>query len=537
MSRRLWVAALIVLAASSACSGGSGGSRQQSGTAASSSSLPAGTLRVLAGSELKDIEPLLSDLRTATGVNLKLDYTGTLDGADKLINGAQYDLAWFSSANYLSLLTRNGGTGRPLASERIMLSPVVLGVKQSVATRLGWTGSKPVTWADIATAAKAGRLKYGMANPAASNSGFSALIGVASAFAGTGEALRTKDINTAKLTDFFSGQALTAGSSGWLSDAYVGAQDQLDGLINYESVLLSLNTGGKLREPLKLIYPSEGIVTADYPLLLMNSAKRAEYERVVAWLRTPAVQRRLMDTTGRRPAVSTVPLQGRFGTQVLVETPFPANRAVVDALLYAYLDKVSKPAHTIYVLDTSGSMGGSRIASLRAAFANLAGADTSLTGKFSRFRKRERVTLIPFSSTVGDKHDLTIDGTTPNSAGLRDVRTYVDGLDTGGGTGIFSALQRAYQVVSDDATADHGYYVSVVLMTDGENNAGISADDFVSWYHALPEQVRTTKTFAIRFGEADPAKLQQITTATGGEMFDATDSSLQSAFKEIRGYQ
>ena len=41
-------------------------------------------------------------------------------------------------------------------------------------------------------------------------------------------------------------------------------------MINYESVLLSLNASGKLHEPLDLIYPSEGIVTADYPLLLLN---------------------------------------------------------------------------------------------------------------------------------------------------------------------------------------------------------------------------------------------------------------------------
>ena len=30
-------------------------------------------------------------------------------------------------------------------------------------------------------------------------------------------------------------------------------QDRLDGLINYESILLSLNRGGQLREPLALI--------------------------------------------------------------------------------------------------------------------------------------------------------------------------------------------------------------------------------------------------------------------------------------------
>jgi len=539
-ARRAWAVAipLIVLLAATGCiSISSGGSGSTSGRGETSATLPPGTLRVLAGSELKDVEPLLGDLRAATGVNLHFDYTGTLDGAERLTSGDQYDLAWFSSARYLMLLTEQGGRGRPVASERIMLSPVVLGVKRSVAGRFGWTGSKPVTWSDIAAKAKSGQLRYGMTNPAASNSGFAALVGVASAFAGTGGALQTKDIDTARLTGFFSGQALTAGSSGWLADAYVGAQDRLDGLINYESVLLGLNAGGKLHEPLQLIYPKEGIVTADYPLLLMNTAKRAEYDKVVGWLRSPDVQRRLMSTTARRPAVASVPADRRFGTQVLVEVPFPASRAVVDQLLVAYLDKLSKPAHTIYVLDTSGSMEGDRIASLRSAFANLAGADTSLSGRFARFRKRERVTILPFSDQAGERRDFTVDATTPDSASLADIRRYVDSLQPEGGTAIFTALQQAYQAVAHDAAADRGYYTSVVLMTDGENKSGLTVDDFLSWQQSLPEDTRAVKTFAIRFGEADAGELRRVADASGGRLFDASSGALQDAFKEIRGYQ
>jgi Ca-activated chloride channel family protein len=45
------------------------------------------------------------------------------------------------------------------------------------------------------------------------------------------------------------------------------------------------------------------------------------------------------------------------------------------------------------------------------------------------------------------------------------------------------------------------------------------------------------KTFAIQFGEADPAELQRIVQATAGARFDANRSSLAAAFKEIRGYQ
>src|SRR5690349_24944210 len=179
--------------------------------AACTSSQPAAdtshTLTVLAGSELKDLAPLLPGLQQSTGYQLSLKYTGSLDGAQAIVDGSdRSDLAWFSSGNYLTLL--QGTSGRIIAQQPIMLSPVAIGVKHSVAQSLGWSGSKPVTWADIANAAKAGNFHFAMTNPAASNSGFVALVGVASAFAGNGNSLDSNTINVSKLKDFFSGQVL-----------------------------------------------------------------------------------------------------------------------------------------------------------------------------------------------------------------------------------------------------------------------------------------------------------------------------------------
>jgi ABC-type molybdate transport system substrate-binding protein len=63
------------------------------------------TLKVIAGSELKDIEPMLTTIKAKTGVQLQIDYLGTLDGAEKIVSQQDpYDLAWFSHAKYLSLL-------------------------------------------------------------------------------------------------------------------------------------------------------------------------------------------------------------------------------------------------------------------------------------------------------------------------------------------------------------------------------------------------------------------------------------------------
>jgi len=128
----------------------------------------ANTMTVLAGSELKDIEPLLDEIERGTGMRLEFEYVGTLNGAESLLAGAEYDLAWFSHARYLNLLLEN--IGMIATQEKTMLSPVVMGVKQSVAQEFGWVDNPNVTWQDIADKSSSGELQFAMTNPAASNS-------------------------------------------------------------------------------------------------------------------------------------------------------------------------------------------------------------------------------------------------------------------------------------------------------------------------------------------------------------------------------
>src|SRR5262249_34091458 len=178
-------------------------------------------------------------------------------------------------------------------------------------------------WRDVATAAKDGKLRFAMTNPSASNSGFTALLGVASAFAGSADAVSSKDVD-GRLKELFAGQKLTAGSSGWLADAYVSHQDTLDGMINYESVLLSLNGSGKLHDPLRLIYPAEGIVTANYPLLLLNDKKKDDYDKLVAYLTSADFQKLITKDTLRRPVTAGVQPGPPLPPQPPVEVPVPA---------------------------------------------------------------------------------------------------------------------------------------------------------------------------------------------------------------------
>jgi Ca-activated chloride channel family protein len=525
------LAALTGLAALFACalagcgSGGSGTSGDASPAAAD-----AQTLNVIAGSELHDLEPYLDQIQAKTGVRLALTYSGTLAGIDRIRGGEAFDAAWFANARYLLL---QDDKHRVKAQERIMLSPVILGVKESKAKAFGWTGPG-VTWKAIAAKAGSGEFRFAMTNPASSNSGFSAVIAVASALAGTADALRASDVDAGKLRAFFRGQTLTAGSSGWLADAYVRQQDDLDGMINYEASLLALNRSGKLKEPFTLIYPKEGVVTADYPLLLLDESKRDAYEKVVAYLTSADFQRTIVDQTFRRPVNPSVKATG-ISTAFVNEVAFPSTAAAVDGILLRYLNDNRVPAHSFYVIDTSGSMEGDRIEGVRSALDTLAGSDTSLTGKFARFDDREKITLISFSSQVTQPLDLEMHGS-DDAATLTAVRNYAAALNADGSTAIYCALESALDDAARARATDGGRYDSIVLMTDGENNRCDSEDDFARKYRMLPARDRI-KIFPILFGEGDPGELQRLADLTGGRLFDAKTESLASVFKEIRGYQ
>lgn len=524
----------MVCALVAACSPGS----DPSATGADDALL-ANAFTILAGSELKDVDAQLGEeIRKATGLDVRFSYAGTLDAIDRLNAGESFDAVWVSHGKYLAM--NPDLKSRIVAQEKIMLSPVILGVKRSKAEALGWDRQDP-TWKDIADAAGAGTFTFGMTNPTASNTGFTALVGIAAALASNPDALTAADVANPALKTFFQGQRMTAGSSGWLADAYAADASKVDGIINYESVILSLNANGKLGEPLVPVYPREGIITADYPLMLLNSGKRAEYERLIAYLRSSAFQSRLSAATLRRPVNAESTPAVAIPKRTLIELPFPGQPQIIDALLDAFLADVRVPSTSRFVLDLSGSMNEQgRIDQLKAAMDTLAGGDPGTLGnRYARFQNRERIGLIPFSNqpmrTLGFDMGTT---SAENEATLAAIKTAVAGMHPDGGTAIYDSVQRAMsELALEKRTDDAPRYYTIVLMTDGENTQGLSLRELLRWRESQSDAVKSIRVFPIVFGNADADEMKALAEATGGKAFDAKAGSLAMVFKDIRGYQ
>ena len=496
------------------------------------------TLRVLAGSEVKDLEPILADMTRETGVRLEFEYIGTLDGTEALLaagDSRQWDATWFPSNRYLTLFDE--GQALIQASESIARSPVVLGLKRSVAQRLGWSADAQPSWQDVVDAIGRGELSYGMTSPISSNSGFTTLVQMTTALSGTGTVLESGDIAaTAPLLErFATGQSLASGSSGWLLERFLEDPSTVDGVFNYESVLAGVEVEGA---PLEIIIPSDGAVTSDYPLTLLRGADEQTAERfdaVVQYLLRDDVQQRIADETHRRTTATPPALDAQ-----VFELPFPNRLDTVQTLLSTWLADVKKPSNMVFAIDTSGSMGdGSRMDELRAALDVLSGTQQlSGSGAFLRLQPRERITYLEFADRV--KSEFTVAMPTDPAgfdAAIAEINSHVDGYRPRGGTAVYDTVAAAYEAAI--AGTDEGSLSSIVLFTDGESNEGMGAGDFERWHRDFvaehPEAARIP-VFTVHFGESSKSELEALAALTGGRLFDAKSESLAAAFREIRGY-
>jgi Ca-activated chloride channel family protein len=487
---------------------------------------------ILAGSELKDLEGAIVSAASAAGVDVKMSYAGTLDIVERINAGERFDAILPPNGAYPALALQT----KPLAREKLFYSRIALGVKAAKAAELGWN-ARPPGWAEIARAAGAGQLRYAMTNATSSNTGMSALFAVASALAGKTEDLQAQDVDAKTLKAFLSGQKLTAGSSGWLAEAYIKNPSAIDAMVNYEAVILRANAKLAPADKLTLIYPRDGMISADYPLMLLNADKRDAYTKLVATLKAAPFQRDALSAAFLRPANPEVAASPALPSAAVAELAFPNRLDVIDAVLGAYQAQWRKPATSIFVLDLSGSMNGERLASMRDALKLLSGADASsaaatASARYSAFQSRERVVLITFSSKVSAPVWVRFEADQIDAA-RAELRRQADAMVADGGTAIYSALAAAEDLAGEELAREPDRFVSIVLLTDGESNAGLKVDEFRARYaNAIPARI-----FPILFGEGNVAEMQQIAELSGGREFDGRKFQLGQVFKEIRGYQ
>lgn len=93
-----------------------------------------GSIRIVSGSENKELSEILAKCSVKTGVGNEMTYKGSVDIMNELKNGAaDYDAVWPASGIWLSL----GDEQHLIKHDKsISSSPVVFGIRKSVAEDL-----------------------------------------------------------------------------------------------------------------------------------------------------------------------------------------------------------------------------------------------------------------------------------------------------------------------------------------------------------------------------------------------------------------
>jgi Ca-activated chloride channel family protein len=500
------------------------------------------TLRVLASSELAGMRPILAQAAAVTGVRAILTPEPTLTAVKQVLDGTarrHYDAVWFGSDDYLDLYAAGARDAPPLitGSTPIMASPVMVAVRAQKARQLGWDHGH-VTWRDIAGEAGRGRFTFGMSNPKTAIAGLEALISVATAISGDTTVLRDQDIpgTEHELGKLFSEQAFMDPSSLKLTQTYLrdlrGQGRSLpDGVIDYEADLRLLQAQAPRDDPLTLVYPTDGVVTATYPMSILGAGTRQvrdAFSRLTSYLLRSSVQREIGARTYWRPIGSPRP-GPRFY--------FPSDRRTVTDLTDAYFGQLRAPGRIIYLLDVSESMGKPQISQLQQAVGSLSGADASIDSQVSKFRAGEEVTFMPFNYGPLDERRFTIPARDPGSA-LPGILRYLAGLSGHGRTAIYKTLEDAYQQLAREDATDPGRIDTIVLLSDGGNDLEPSFPQFLAYLRSHPED--TAPVYTIALGAADAAELARLASVTNGTAYDARHlppGGLTTILRDIRGYQ
>ena len=127
------------------------------------------TLRILSGSENQELEGILDDFARERGVNIEMDYRGSLDIMRTLQGESiDYDAVWPASSLWL---TAGDTQYRVKHAQSISVTPVVFGIRQSLAEELGFVG-REVSVSDLLSAIQSGKLNFCMTSATQSNSGW-----------------------------------------------------------------------------------------------------------------------------------------------------------------------------------------------------------------------------------------------------------------------------------------------------------------------------------------------------------------------------
>lgn len=459
-------------------------------------------------------------------------------------------------------------------------TPVVFGVPESMAKALGYpdknVGIKdieklvadPTGWASVGKPLW-GSFKIAKTNPNTSTTGLSTIL--MQSYAATG---KVKDLAPADIaaSEAFSrtfelgaihygdttGNVLNtlyeASQNGAQGSAYVSAIALEEAsLINYNKGNPDSHTvqpGETLtppKEKLIAVYPTEGSMASDNPAVVLGSSwvtpeKKAAGDAFVKFLQTKPAQE-ILPNFGFRPNDTSVDaskvLNADLGVDIkrpTVMLPKPPAETVSAAI--DQWSNIRKPNAVLELVDISGSMDEA----IGDGRTRLEGAIDGAKSTLGNFRKTDEVGVWAFTtgikSPLGDNL-VSVRDFGPLGGDKESLSNSIDDLRNSkrAGTPLYDSISTAYDYMLKNA--EEGRINAIVVLSDGEDtDSSKSLDSLLVQLNTANKEGGNSspvRIFTIAYGAgADKDILARISKATGGQMFDATDSTrIDEVFKQV----
>ncbi len=491
-----------------------------------------------------------------------------------------------SSAWQTVLNQRFSSSGRqPIADDAtpFMLTPLVIAMPEPMAQALGWP-DEALGWNDILGLARSqqgwgefghpewGAFRLGKTNPNFSTSGLSALIAQTYAAADKRDGLSAEDLRRPEVVQFgtdvetavvhYGDTTLTFMNNWYRADQRGNPYAYTSAAAVEEKSVIDYNTGnpdGVLQQgeqprpprvPLVAIYPEEGTLYSDNPLIVLDAEwvdadEKAAAARFVEFAQRPENQERVLEfgfRPGNPDVAVTAPVDRANGVdptqpQTLLEVPSPE---VTVAVLDAWADQ-RKGARVTLVVDVSGSMG--EPASGDGPETKLDLAKSAAVSALDQFKDDDEVGLRIFTNDIAPGGATFIDVVPLSRVG--DVRERLAGeirnLVPLNGTPLYDVTRTTYEELA--GTYDPARINAMVVLTDGRNDDGDGSDDRQQLDALLAALTsgsegassRPVRVFPIAYGgDADLPTLRSIAEASSGAVYDASDPrSINKVFTAV----
>jgi Ca-activated chloride channel family protein len=179
-----------------------------------------------------------------------------------------------------------------------------------------------------------------------------------------------------------------------------------------------------------------------------------------------------------RPQAGSEPQAALFREQVDGE-----HYALLMVVPPRRLDTVVLPREMIFVIDSSGSMGGSSIAQAR----------QSLQFALGKLRSRDRFNIVEFNSSA---RSLFISSQPASDHNVARAREFVRHLDAGGGTEMLKALRLALHDAPVARDGESALLRQVVFITDG------AVGNETALFQDIRQRLGRSRLFTVGIGSA-----------------------------------